>query len=121
MRRWTLLSRAERGGVILSGAWTTSTCYKPREIERACFVAEFSSSNLVSQKVRRGIGHIPQHAVIDRFDIPHPIQLNHIHEPKGVDGGTEGDAPPPDPQLRTRPPPHRPRGDLLSLWPAIAG
>src|SRR5262252_8966968 len=34
MRRWTLLSRAERGGVILSGAWTTSTCYKPREIER---------------------------------------------------------------------------------------
>src|SRR5215813_9274474 len=34
MRRWTLLSRAERGGVILSGAWTTSICYKPREIER---------------------------------------------------------------------------------------
>src|SRR4030095_12317834 len=34
MRRWTLLSRAERGGVILSGAWTTSTCYKPLEIER---------------------------------------------------------------------------------------
>src|SRR5262245_52458378 len=34
MPRWTLLSRAERGGVILSGAWTTSTCYKPREIER---------------------------------------------------------------------------------------
>src|SRR5919198_4733951 len=34
MRRWTLRSRAERGGVILSGAWTTSTCYKPREIER---------------------------------------------------------------------------------------
>ena len=24
----------ERGRVILSGAWTTSTCYKPREIER---------------------------------------------------------------------------------------
>jgi hypothetical protein len=37
MRRWTLLSRAERGGVILSGAWTTSICYKPREIERAVF------------------------------------------------------------------------------------
>jgi hypothetical protein len=36
MRRWTLLSRAERGGVILSGAWTTLTCYKPREIERKC-------------------------------------------------------------------------------------
>src|SRR5262245_22916495 len=34
MRRWTLPSRAERGRVILSGAWTTSTCYKPREIER---------------------------------------------------------------------------------------
>src|SRR5215470_3562060 len=37
MRRWTLLSRAERGGVIVSGAWTTSTCYKPREIERHRF------------------------------------------------------------------------------------
>src|SRR5215831_6724469 len=35
MRRWTLPSRAERGRVILSGAWTTSTCYKPREIERS--------------------------------------------------------------------------------------
>jgi hypothetical protein len=34
MRRWILLSRAERGGVILSGAWTTSIFYKPREIER---------------------------------------------------------------------------------------
>jgi transposase-like protein len=34
MRRWTLPSRAERGGVILSDAWTTSICYKPREIER---------------------------------------------------------------------------------------
>src|SRR5215475_3426475 len=39
MRRWTLLSRAERGGVILSGAWTTSICYKPREIERLRFIA----------------------------------------------------------------------------------
>src|SRR4030095_6683326 len=38
MRRWTLLSRAEREGVILSGAWTTSTCYKPREIERHSFM-----------------------------------------------------------------------------------
>src|SRR5215813_6097720 len=34
MRRWTLPSRAERGRVILSGAWTTSTCYKLQEIER---------------------------------------------------------------------------------------
>src|SRR5919108_4727020 len=34
MRHWTLLSRAEQGRGILSGAWTTSTCYKPREIER---------------------------------------------------------------------------------------
>ena len=34
MRRWTLPSRAERGRVILSGAWTTSTCYKRLEIER---------------------------------------------------------------------------------------
>src|SRR5262245_18982958 len=39
MRRWTLLSRAERGGVILSGAWTTSTCYKLREIERPQWAA----------------------------------------------------------------------------------
>src|SRR5215831_17072676 len=37
MQRWTLLSRAERGRVILSGAWTTSICYKPREIERRTF------------------------------------------------------------------------------------
>src|SRR5215510_9357494 len=37
MRRWTLLSRAERKRVILSGAWTTSTCYKLREIERQEF------------------------------------------------------------------------------------
>src|SRR5215475_14768652 len=29
MRRWTLPSRAERRRVILSGIWTTSTCYKP--------------------------------------------------------------------------------------------
>ena len=34
MRRWTLPSRAERGRVILSDSWTTSVCYKPREIER---------------------------------------------------------------------------------------
>ena len=40
MRRWTLLSRAERGGVILSGAWTTSTCYKPREIERPALLLD---------------------------------------------------------------------------------
>src|SRR4029450_661028 len=39
MQRWTLPSRAERGRVILSGAWTTSTCYKPREIERIGFGA----------------------------------------------------------------------------------
>src|SRR5215510_139662 len=39
MRRWTLPSRAERGRVILSGVWTTSTCYKPREIERDALVA----------------------------------------------------------------------------------
>jgi len=44
MRRWTLLSRAERGGVILSGAWTTSTCYKPREIERTSLRSSVASS-----------------------------------------------------------------------------
>src|SRR5262245_18620676 len=41
MRRWTLPSRAEQGRVILSGAWTTSICYKPREIERVEFVFAF--------------------------------------------------------------------------------
>jgi len=46
MRRWTLLSRAERGGVILSGAWTTSTCYKPREIERS-FLAKRAQPTLL--------------------------------------------------------------------------
>src|SRR6516165_659898 len=39
MRRWTLPSRAEQGRVTLSGAWTTSTCYKPREIERLLLAA----------------------------------------------------------------------------------
>src|SRR5262249_16332868 len=38
MRRWTLPSRAEQGRVILSGTWTTSTSYKPEEIERKGFV-----------------------------------------------------------------------------------
>ena len=29
-----MLHHIIRWNVILSGAWTTSTCYKPREIER---------------------------------------------------------------------------------------
>src|SRR5262249_26657775 len=44
MRRWTLPSRAEQGRVTLSGAWTTSTCYKPREIERPWITATFHFS-----------------------------------------------------------------------------
>src|SRR5262249_39624723 len=40
MRRWTLPSRAERGRVILSDAWTTSVCYKLREIERSLVCQE---------------------------------------------------------------------------------
>src|SRR4029453_9601829 len=52
MRRWTLLSRAERGGVILSGAWTTSTCYKPREIERLLLPKYLVSAYPISTGVR---------------------------------------------------------------------
>src|SRR5215475_69039 len=43
MRRWTRPLPAEPDRAILSHIWTTSTCYKPREIERrrqqapACF------------------------------------------------------------------------------------
>jgi hypothetical protein len=50
MRRWTRPSRAERGRVILSGAWTTSTCYKPREIERRVFA--------LSQRLRHFADHV---------------------------------------------------------------
>src|SRR5215510_8257915 len=46
MRRWTLPSRAEQGRVILSGAWTTSICYKPREIERDFFFAAFGHDDV---------------------------------------------------------------------------
>src|SRR5215510_2621055 len=35
MPRWTLPSRAKPERAILSDSWTTSTCYKAREIERA--------------------------------------------------------------------------------------
>src|SRR5262249_45254434 len=38
MRRWTRPLPAEPDRVILSNVWTTSTCYKPLEIERACLV-----------------------------------------------------------------------------------
>src|SRR5262245_30748254 len=34
MRRWTRPLPAEPDRAILSHVWTTSTCYKPREIER---------------------------------------------------------------------------------------
>src|SRR5262245_29774803 len=34
MRRWTRPSPAEPDRAILSNVWTTSTCYKPLEIER---------------------------------------------------------------------------------------
>src|SRR4030095_11865738 len=34
MQRWTRPLPAEPDRAILSNVWTTSTCYKPREIER---------------------------------------------------------------------------------------
>src|SRR5215470_7598516 len=37
MQRWTRPLLAEPDRVILSHVWTTSTCYKPREIERGVF------------------------------------------------------------------------------------
>src|SRR5215470_17950293 len=37
MPRWTLPSRAKPDRGILSDSWTTSTCYKAREIERRTF------------------------------------------------------------------------------------
>src|SRR5215468_8025935 len=37
MRRWTRPLPAEPDRAILSNVWTTSTCYKPREIERLGF------------------------------------------------------------------------------------
>src|SRR5215510_1784553 len=39
MRRWTRPLPAEPDRAILSNVWTTSTCYKPLEIERRGFVA----------------------------------------------------------------------------------
>src|SRR5262245_28684617 len=39
MQRWTRPLLAEPDRVILSHVWTTSTCYKPREIERALFAS----------------------------------------------------------------------------------
>src|SRR5262249_35818897 len=37
MRRWTRPLPAEPDRAILSNVWTTSTCYKPLEIERPDF------------------------------------------------------------------------------------
>src|SRR5499427_4006373 len=37
MRRWTRPLPAEPDRAILSNVWTTSTCYKPLEIERQCY------------------------------------------------------------------------------------
>src|SRR5215813_10706100 len=56
MRRWTLPSRAEQGRVILSGAWTTSTCYKPREIERIQTQDPHFQRLVMSRK--QGVGQI---------------------------------------------------------------
>ena len=63
MRHWTLLSRADRGGVILSGAWTTSTCYKPREIERDWFTD-------INVRVDLGYLGIQSDYKGDQIDIP---------------------------------------------------
>src|SRR5262249_27972306 len=40
MRRWTRPLPAEPDRVILSNVWTTSTCYKPLEIERIVYVVD---------------------------------------------------------------------------------
>src|SRR5262249_23050698 len=44
MRRWTRPLPAEPGRAILSNVWTTSTCYKPREIERPCLLWRLRSA-----------------------------------------------------------------------------
>src|SRR5215475_12896361 len=40
MRRWTRPLPAEPDRAILSHVWTTSTCYKPLEIERDSFATD---------------------------------------------------------------------------------
>ena len=62
MRRWTQPLPAEPDRAILSNVWTTSTCYKPLEIERTilCSRVTLYRSNEVTNAYSRSLFFAPK-------------------------------------------------------------
>src|SRR5215831_8441032 len=59
MRRWTRPLPAEPDRGILSHVWTTSTCYKPLEIERRWFGASRGPSRPPRRRHGTAVGRGP--------------------------------------------------------------
>src|ERR1051325_11562334 len=75
MQRWTRPLPAEPDRAILSNVWTTSTCYKPREIERIFQRIERLIFNFPSRPAtaHEGINIACMHA-----QVRHPAEVLHL-------------------------------------------